>query len=197
MAHGLGYLRFRCTECGECCRRFRVPVTGADLTRLERATGKTSHEFVAWLAPTAVDMTGEPDNFVRLPEGRRLLVLRQTEAGCEFLSSNRCQVHAERPISCRVYPFDVKYGARHGIKRLKMLDMEGCEAAWDAKVDPHQVVREKLQEQRELAEYTLLVARFNRIQGHRQRFGKRLLDASVFVASLRATERGDDPDPGG
>jgi Fe-S-cluster containining protein len=184
-------LKFRCTECGECCRRFRVPLTGADVARLCAATGQPAEAFVEWLPPEAVDMTGEPGSFVRVAEGRRLLTLAHVAGrGCQFLDENRCTVHAHRPTTCRVYPFDVTFGKRAGIRSLRLLDMAGCEAAWDGANNPRSLVRDRQQEQRELAEYTAHVARFNRVQSHRQRLGKPLLTRQAFLQQLAAADTG-------
>ncbi len=194
MAHGLRHLRFHCTECGNCCRRFRVPLTGADLHRLIADERRTPADVVVWMSPDEVDMTGEPETFVDLPEGRRLMVLRWTDGACAFLRDNRCAVHAQRPSSCRMYPFDVRLGRRGGIRRLELLDLQDCEYTWEVPQKRERVAAWARRHRRELAAYVAVVGEFNRLQAHRRRLNKRLLDQSHFyrraLADARASASG-------
>ena len=65
-------------------------------------------EFTEFLSPDEIEMSGEPESFARLKEGRRVLVLRHSGAtqGCVFLRESGCSVHELRPSSCRTYPYD-------------------------------------------------------------------------------------------
>lgn len=182
VAHGLGHLRFECTRCGNCCRRFRVPLTGADLQRLAWGTGKAPSELVEWLEPEAVDMTGEPETFVRLASGRRLMVLGWAAGGCQHLQGDLCAVHLHRPASCRAYPFHALLGKRNGIRRLQLLDTTDCQHTWGAVTPAREVGNAALQQRRELVAYTLQVQAFNRTQGRLARLGRPLLDVDAFFA---------------
>lgn len=184
MARGLRHLRFECTRCGHCCRRFRVPLTTHDLKRLLTTTQRPMQEWVEWLSPDQVDMTGEPESFVNLPAGRRLLVLSWQNGACSFLRDDLCSVHPERPRSCRSYPFDVTWGARAGIRRLRLLDTTGCEHTWGAAVAQREVSQEARAQNAELQQYVQQVIAFNRLQGHRARLAKPLLSATEFFAWL-------------
>jgi Fe-S-cluster containining protein len=96
-----------CRACGACCRTVRVPLTDLDLFRLQQATGQSREQLVDWLTPNEVDMTGEPESFVWLAAGRRLLTLAHRAGGCCLLdASGRCSAYAARPQSCRLYPWD-------------------------------------------------------------------------------------------
>ncbi len=72
-------LTFVVTGCGNCCKSLRVAVTCFDVARLAASTAVLPRELVTWIAPDHVDMTGEPESFVELSEGRRLLVLSATQ----------------------------------------------------------------------------------------------------------------------
>lgn len=184
MAHGLGALRFQCTRCGNCCRRFRVPLTGADLLRLTRATGRDPAKIVDWLDPEAVDMTGEPETFVILPEGRRLMVLAWQADGCAFLADNACSVHPQRPTSCHAYPFHAQLGKRKGIRRLQLLDLSNCEHTWNGSVAAREVSQVAQTQRAELVRYADLVQDFNRVQRHLQRLGKPVQSRERFYQRL-------------
>src|SRR5262249_35444606 len=88
---GEAELAVRRTGCGACCKTLRVAVTHHDVARLAHATGRPATELVEWLAPDEVDMTGEPETFVELGAGRRLLVLAQRDGACALLGADqRC-----------------------------------------------------------------------------------------------------------
>jgi Fe-S-cluster containining protein len=163
--------RFRCTECGECCRRHRVPVTDSDLLRLTRATGKRAPEFVEWLAPANVDMTGEPECFVELRQGRRLLVLAMRDGACQFFDG-RCKVYSARPASCRTFPLEATLGTSDRVVHLHMLPDAACTGAFDGSPDePGIAARHRIRTE-ELAHYAERVAVWNKRQRLRRMLGR-------------------------
>lgn len=173
-------LSFRCTGCGNCCRNLRVAVTAADVARLAQATGQSAGELVEWLAPGAVDMTGEPSSFVELAEGRRLMVLAQRAGACRLLSTdNRCSVYEARPLDCRAFPFDFEGSATQ--RRLRLLPLEGCDYAEDGQQDAPAL--RQLDEQRWLAlrDYQARVADWNRLARQRRRLGHRVGSGAAFL----------------
>lgn len=188
-------LTFRCTECGECCRRLRVALTVLDLSRLARHTLTPAHELVQWLSPSEVDMTGEPQSFVELSIGKRLMGLAQREGACVHLArDNRCQVYAARPLDCRAYPFDFTLEA-DGKRRLSLLALEGCAFASDGTQDLAAIERTEAARTRELEQHRALVARWNRLAWHRRRLGQRVgsdADFLRFALTLADAERGSE-----
>lgn len=98
---------FQCDRCSTCCRVHRVPLTHTDVRRLQEG-GHQPGDFTEFLSPDEVNMEEEPESFARLKEGRRVLVLRHTQAnsGCVFLKEAGCGVHPLRPSACRTYPYD-------------------------------------------------------------------------------------------
>lgn len=175
-------LAFRCTGCGNCCRSLRVALTAQDLTRLVEATGRLPAELVAWLAPDEVDMAGEPESFVELREGRRLMVLAQESAACVLLDADaRCRAYAARPRDCRAYPFAFERDEAEARRRLTLLPLEGCDYAEDGASDPLALAREDDERWRELAAYQRFVTSWNRKVWHRKRLGKRLPGAAEFL----------------
>lgn len=173
-------LSFRCTGCGNCCRNLRVAVTAADVARLSSATGRAPNDLVDWLAPEAVDMTGEPSSFVELGEGRRLMVLAQREGACRLLTQgDRCSAYEARPLDCRAFPFDFAGPATH--RRLQLLPLEGCDYAEDGQQDA--AALQALDDQRWLAlrEYQARVADWNRLARQRRRLGHRVGSGEAFL----------------
>jgi Fe-S-cluster containining protein len=167
-----------------------VPLTGADLQRLVATTERAPAELVQWLAPDEVDMTGEPETFVRLPAGRRLMVLAWSGDGCALLDGELCGVHPSRPMSCRAYPFHAVLGRRNGIRRLQLLDTSACRHTWGTPTAQRDVANVALAQRRELEAYTRYVQAFNRVQQSLARLGKRLLGVDAFYSRLGS--RGSD-----
>jgi Fe-S-cluster containining protein len=174
-------LAFRCTGCGNCCRSLRVAVTAKDVARLVESTGLAPASLVAWLAPDEVDMTGEPESFVELREGRRLMVLAQRADACVLLDADaRCRAYAARPRDCRAYPFAFEQETADR-RRLTLLPLAGCDYAEDGENDLLALIREDEDRWAELAAYQRFVAGWNRAVWHRRRLGKRLPGASDFL----------------
>jgi Fe-S-cluster containining protein len=187
MASGLRHLSFRCTECANCCKDLRVPLTTADLRRLVDHTGRAASEIVDWLPTAEVDLTGEPGSLVVLEHASRraLMSLAQRHGACRFLAlDGRCSVYAARPASCQLYPFNASFGPRGGVHRLRLLGGTECEHARDGHNDAH-ALREA--DQRRWAEhrsYLGQVQTWNRSQTHRARLGHRLLSGHEFLSFL-------------
>jgi Fe-S-cluster containining protein len=177
-------LDFRCTACGNCCRKLRVAVTARDVARLAAATGSAPEALVTWLAPDAVDMTGEPESFVELSEGRRLMVLRQRDGACQLLGAdNRCGAYAARPRDCRAFPFDFdEPPQRPGPRRLLLLPLDDCEYALDGHNDTTALDADDRARWCELRDYQSVVARWNRRARHRRRLHYPIGDAASFLS---------------
>ncbi|HYJ09642.1 MAG TPA: YkgJ family cysteine cluster protein [Polyangiaceae bacterium] len=176
-------LSFRCTGCGNCCRNLRVAVTAADVARLSTATGKSPAALVEWLAPEAVDMTGEPSSFVEFGQGRRLMVLAQQAGACALLAADdRCSAYDARPLDCRAFPFDFDDAdAATGRRRLRLLPHAGCDHAQDGKQDATALAALDALRWRELGDYQVRVHSWNRLARQRRRLGHRLGSVEAFL----------------
>src|SRR3954452_14469833 len=80
-----GYI---CRRCSRCCQNKHIQLDPYEVARLARARGEsTGHFRSAW----TVDGLGTH--------------LRQKDDGtCVFLGPQGCEVHADRPLVCRLYP---------------------------------------------------------------------------------------------
>jgi Fe-S-cluster containining protein len=184
---------FRCTSCGNCCRTLRVAVTALDVQRLVEATGRAQVELIEWLAPDAVDMSGEPQSFVELSSGRRLMVLRQQSGACALLETDdSCSAYAARPRDCQAYPFDIeRLPDASGKRRLALLPLDDCLYADDGSNERATLESTDDARYRELIRYQELVARWNRQAFHRRRLGKPVGTASAFLSFALSAEADD------
>jgi len=182
---GRAHLGFRCTECGACCKSLRVAITHHDVLRLVRATGQPARELVAWLAPDEVDMTGEPDTFVELGGGRRLMVLAQQDGACTLLGpDNRCQAYAARPRDCELFPFDPELAPDGSLQKLELLPLSTCEAASDGVNDALELAASHARRERELDDYRQRVRAWNQLALRRRRFRHPVGDSARFLGFL-------------
>ncbi|MGC4091195.1 MAG: YkgJ family cysteine cluster protein [Polyangiaceae bacterium] len=191
LLQGHQHLGFRCTGCGNCCRSLRVTLTHRDLERLAAASGEPYAALVDWLGPSEVDMSGEPEGFVELAQGRRLMVLAQRDGACRWLDSEqRCRVYAARPADCRAFPFSFEVLEAEAGLSLSLLSGTACDYALDGQQELSQVRDHDQARWRELAEYQALVARWNRLAKHRRMLGHRARGAVDFLDFIA---RGEAP----
>src|SRR5690554_5887783 len=81
-----------CTQCGNCCRALHVALSPSDIPRLAKRTGMSEGEFeAAYVDHDYAQQHGEWGVINRRP--------------CPFLNGKLCSVYAERPQTCREYPF--------------------------------------------------------------------------------------------
>jgi Fe-S-cluster containining protein len=175
----------RCSACPACCKTVRVPLTHFDLGRLVAATSLGATEHIEWLSPQDIDMDGEPETFVEVREGRRLLVLRFEQGACRYLSAEGlCRVYEHRPMSCAAYPYSVS--DQDGQRLLMRLADAPCVIATSQlhPSDAAGALAAAACVEDELRQYVVKITEFNRKQ-RRRRFARLgLLPAKEFLAFL-------------
>lgn len=185
MAIGERFLKFRCTGCGNCCKDPILPLTDQDVIRIEQRTGVEAQTFVRWVDRHAIDMDDEPEAFVRLRQGKRVMVMRQGRGGCHFLGKDqRCTIYGSRPLGCRIFPFDPTYDDRGKLRRLKLIQATECLYELNGSNDPSAV--RDLHERHDGAtrRYHERIAEWNRQQARRVRQGKRPQTSRDFLVFL-------------
>ena len=182
---GSDHLAFHCNRCGACCKSLRVAVTHFDVLRLVQALGYRAAELVDWLPPSAVDMTDEPGTFFELPEGRRLMVLRQERGACRLLDDEqRCGAYAARPLDCALFPFDLERDEAGFPVRLSLLRLDGCSDERGTPASLDEVAALDARRWHELAQFQAHVARWNRLVRHRRRFRRAAGGAAELLQFL-------------
>jgi len=108
--------RFKCQNCGSCCRHVAksVMVESLDLYRLaeffnmdmaEVAERYTEAVTVAWGAPVLMLKTVQPED------------------ACIFLKDGKCGVYSKRPRACRLYPLSI--GPNDTLKEFLIFNVSG------------------------------------------------------------------------
>lgn len=191
----LDLLRFRCSGCGNCCKEPVLPLTNEDVRRLAAATGDEPADFVRFLPSSAIAMDHEPEAFLRLRQGRRVMTLRQSNGRCRYLTSeDRCSVHDARPLGCRVFPLDATFGKRDGrLRRLTLIQATTCEYELDGRQSVPRLRRLTADYEAANARWHLWIAEWNRRQASRARRG---LAAQPARALFEFLGLGSQPKPG-
>ncbi|MBI4328384.1 MAG: YkgJ family cysteine cluster protein [Chloroflexi bacterium] len=102
-------IRFRCTLCGECCRRYIPLVTAEDVQRIRDNLHRRLSAFLTLYGVSDFEegsIVESDERMFRTRSGMRLLGLSRREEACIFLKDNLCSIHPFKPLVCQTYPFD-------------------------------------------------------------------------------------------
>lgn len=129
-------LRFRCTQCGQCCTGSPgfVWITAEEIEEMA--------QFLA-LSPSTFKRL-----YVKRVDQRYTLVEKKSQNhSCIFYQNQRCQVYAARPLQCRAYPF-----WQENIHSQQSWDetAKSCEGIQpDSPLVPYETIERLLEAQRE------------------------------------------------
>jgi Fe-S-cluster containining protein len=185
MATGERFFKFRCTGCGNCCKDPLLPLTDQDVARITAKTGDEASVFVRWVDRNGIDMDDEPEAFVRLRQGKRVMIMRQGKGGCHYLGKDdRCTIYGSRPLGCRIFPFDPSYTKDGKLRRLKLIQATDCQYELDGANDPGAVQQMHTRHEGATARYQARIAEWNAEQARRKRQGKSTQTARDFLSFL-------------
>ena len=94
---------FSCTECGDCCRSWNVPLGSGELERLSTLDWTDRASDLVGVSPTSDAGLGADAPAPRLA--------RRSDGACVYLGAeNQCRLHEHfgkeaKPLMCRLYPF--------------------------------------------------------------------------------------------
>lgn len=120
-------LNFRCTCCGNCCREPIVLITDEDVRRIMAHTGQNAADIVDFYKPREIEWDKDQPGWFHLQSGLRILGLRRTPDGCQYLGEDDlCTIYEHRPLTCRRYPFDLEMDAGGNIELLSISQSVEC-----------------------------------------------------------------------
>ena len=96
------YSTIDCTQCGQCCKQLRPPVTPEDVQRLIKNTDYSSEAFTIIF----LEDVQHPDY--------RIMACQP----CSFLRETTCSVYENRPSSCADYPHLHHTGLKYRIRSV-------------------------------------------------------------------------------
>ena len=122
------YLNFRCTGCGNCCRRTIVMITDEDIHRIECGTGRSASSFVRFVDQEEINLPKRGPWWVNFNAKRAVMALRHRPGGaCIFLDdSERCTIYEDRPVTCREHPLDVDLSDNGAVQNITLSDIVEC-----------------------------------------------------------------------
>ena len=83
-----------CTECANCCRVAKTPVTERDIQKLAKHLRTTPAKFHR--------------DYTEKDEDEGTVLRREEGRGCVFLDGNLCTVYEARPANCELFPHTAK-----------------------------------------------------------------------------------------
>jgi Fe-S-cluster containining protein len=182
---GRALLRFRCTGCGNCCKDPLLPLTDQDVAQIIERTRERALDIVRFVNRHQIDMDDDPEAFVRLRQGKRVMVLGHSHRGCRYLDAeNRCSIYAFRPLGCRVFPFDSSFSKTGGLRRLRLIQATDCRYDLDGKNYVATIRGLKRRHDAATSKYYAKVADWNRCQTARRRAGRAAQSAREFMQFL-------------
>jgi Fe-S-cluster containining protein len=185
MVTGERWLKFRCTGCGNCCKDPLLPLTDKDVLRITQRTGDDPQDFIIWVDRNGIDMDDEPEAFVRLRQGKRVMVMRHQGGGCRYLGQDdRCTIYGSRPLGCRIFPFDPSFTKQGKLRRLKLIQATDCQYELDGENDPDAIRELHQRHEAATSAYQARVAEWNKEQTRRARAGRAAQSAREFLSFL-------------
>ena len=185
MVPGEKYLKFRCTQCGNCCKDPLLPLTDSDIKRIVRHTGEPTRELVRWVDRNGIDMDDEPEAFVVLRQGKRVMVLKHEGGGCRYLGSDdRCTIYGSRPLGCRIFPFNPRFTETRKLRRLQLIQATDCKYELDGDNDLEKIRVLHGKHEAATRTYQDKVAKWNERQAERKRLGRQAQTAADFFDFL-------------
>lgn len=150
-----------------------------------RHTGDAPTDFVTWVDRHGIEMKDEPEAFVRLRQGKRVMVLRHQRGRCRYLGAdNRCTIYESRPLGCRIFPFDPEFTRTGELRRLGLIRVTECPYTLEGntRVAALRALNRRYAEAQDA--YHRRVADFNRVQEGRRRRGQAAQTATEFFRFL-------------
>ncbi len=185
MVPGEKFLKFRCTQCGNCCKDPLLPLTDSDIKRIVRHTGEPTQDLVRWVDRNGIDMDDEPEAFVVLRQGKRVMVLKHEGGGCRYLGSDdRCTIYGARPLGCRIFPFNPTFTETRKLRRLKLIEATDCKYELDGENDLEKIRVLHGKHEAATRAYQDKVATWNTLQAERKRRGRKAQTAADFFEFL-------------
>ena len=97
-------VKYTCKVSGDCCTNLIVPVTDFDVHRIEQHDIEfdqiVSDDVPVLITPKTKNGSLEKNYTIKR---------KPFTAECTFMEEGKCTIHAFKPFSCRIFPFQLKY----------------------------------------------------------------------------------------
>ncbi len=166
-----------------------MPLTDVDLARILRRTGERPRDVVRWVTRHEIDLDDEPEAFVMLRPGRRVMVLGHNAGGCRYLGrDDRCTIYGARPLGCRIFPFDPEFKKDGTLRRLRLIPAATCDYELDGTNDVKALESLHVRHDATTERYYQRVADWNQKQSGARRRGRMAGTPADFFRFLGLSE---------
>lgn len=162
---GKHVVRFRCHQCGHCCKDVVCLPTPGDVLRIVRATGLDPHAFLVFITGDEVAEVPKNDpTWLKVNGEKYLMALRRGRTGCYFRDARtkNCRIYPVRPLLCRMYPCKLHESRRGEFKQFSLHTDVGCPRHRDGELHSGKLYDLYLEDRTHQEDYHDLVAVFNR-----------------------------------
>ena len=111
-------LHFNCTQCGQCCRNIKIPLTASEAVAW--LTDGNQVQLISEASPWPEDISGADPKAAHLKRRSfmamsgclptrvvAMLVANITGECPHLLADRRCGIYGRRPLVCRIYPVEI------------------------------------------------------------------------------------------
>ena len=213
----------QCATChAGCCRSFAVPVSGADILRIQKQQNLSFWDFVCRWADSKgeIALNHAPQFYFNDEPQTPFVICLRHEASAQFPGTARCQflqegaptaenplgiskcgIYADRPAACRAFParmnstgeLAIVYDIPRFGRKEEIPSYRLCGRAWRPQdLDPIQHVQDLVVAQFEMNFFHRLAAAWNRRPGVWSDFPQFL--EFVYAERVQADERVDVPE---
>ncbi|VVB66435.1 Putative zinc- or iron-chelating domain protein [Candidatus Gugararchaeum adminiculabundum] len=163
-----GGLQTPCDSCnGKCCKHYAITLSAHDLARLSKTLNMHPREFTRAIEAEKINTKVFPA--VINGKYMQLFLAKKENGYCTFFSeeTQKCRIHAHRPLACRAYPFTRE---KFVVKNRKN---SICPAKWRAKhVERGKVLHDLVRLEEELKMHDAAVMRVNIRTGGKADLGR-------------------------
>lgn len=106
-------IKWRCTLCGECCKKYVPLIIPEDVQRIREKLNLPLSSFVTFYRPSDFEepLDESDERLFQTRHGKLALGLSRVDqpdgqVTCAFLKNNVCSIHPFKPYICRQYPFE-------------------------------------------------------------------------------------------
>jgi len=211
----------QCATChAGCCRSFAVPVTGADILRIQTRQKLSFWDFVCrWADPDGeISLNHAPQFFFRDEPQTPFVICLKHEASVQFAGTTRCQflaegiataehpcgiskcaIYVDRPAACRAFPAKMNGTGELAIlydipaygRKEERSAFRLCERPWRPEdLDPIQQVQDLVVAQYEMNFFHRMASGWNRRPGQWSDFPTFV--EFVYANRLQSDDRADE-----
>ncbi len=98
------YIKYTCSQSGNCCTRFHIPVTEFDIERIQ----EHGYDLFQIIEDNSPYLRFPKSNYGSVEKNFNIKRKPFTNE-CTFLDNGICSIHEFKPYGCRIFPFQFHF----------------------------------------------------------------------------------------